>query len=195
MASQQDDAPEAGEAATDPFESWLGWLSEARDAIDEGDGDSEDLDNILALVLEHICTGGPDAVASRDERIAEVLHAALDSNNKIAIVLRQQREARKTRAVESAAFTERLDGLANAIAAAARENSELRTKLVVIEQNLTQATALLEREISKERSLRRLLDAQRSRPHTQRVASELAKRRAAKALESAVKVNNKEEAA
>ena len=50
--AQEDDVPEAGEAATDPFESWLGWLSEARDAIDEGDGDPEDLDNLLAVILE-----------------------------------------------------------------------------------------------------------------------------------------------
>ena len=46
---------------------------------------------------------------------------------------------------------------------------------------------MLEKEIARERALRRLLDAQRSRPHTQRVASELAKRHAAKALEVVAK--------
>jgi hypothetical protein len=192
--AQQDDSAEAAEAP-DALESWLDWLHEARDVIDQGDGDPDDLDNILALALEHICAGGPDAVASRDERIAEVLRAAQDSNNKITVFLLRQREARKTRAAESAAFTERLDGLANALATAAQENVELRTKLAAIEQNLTLATATLEREISKERSLRRLLDAQRSRPHTQRVASELAKRHAMKALESATKGKTETEAA
>jgi septal ring factor EnvC (AmiA/AmiB activator) len=177
--AQQDDAPEAAET---PFESWLGWLSEAREAIDEGDGDSEDLDNLLALVLEHICAGGPEAVARKEERAEEVLREAKDSNRKIAIVLRQQREAREQRAVEAAALAGRLNEMTDAIAAVTRENVELRTKLSACEQNLAQATAMLEKEIARERSLRRLLDAQRSRPHTQRIASELAKRHAAKAL-------------
>ena len=43
-----------------------------------------------------------------------------------------------------------------------RENSELRTKLSNCEQNLRQATDMLEKEIARERSLRRLLDAQRT---------------------------------
>jgi hypothetical protein len=189
--AQQDDAPEAAET---PFESWLGWLSEARDAIDEGDGDSEDLDNILALVLEHICAGGPDAVARKEERAEEVLREARDSNRKIASVLRQQREAGEARTVESTALAGRLDGITNAIAAVTRENVELRTKLSACEQNLTQATAMLEREIARERSLRRLLDAQRNRPHAQRVASELAKRHAMKALESGTQGKTEEAA-
>jgi septal ring factor EnvC (AmiA/AmiB activator) len=188
--AQQDDAPEAAET---PFESWLGWLSEAREAIDEGDGDSEDLDNILALVLEHICAGGPEAVARKEERAEEVLREAKDSNRKIATVLRQQREARETRKVESAALAKRIDHMADQIGSLTRENSELRTKLSACEQNLAQATAMLEKEIARERSLRRLLDAQRSRPHTQRIASELAKHHAKKALEAATK--NKTEAA
>jgi hypothetical protein len=188
------EATEAAEAAT-PFDSWLDWLGEAREAIDEGGGDpDDDLDSLLAIVLEHLVGGGPDAIAVKEERIEEVLRQAKDSNNKITVFLHRQREARKTRAAESAAFTERLDGLANALTAAAQENAALRSSLSAIEQNLAQATAMLEREISKERSLRRLLDAQRNRPHTQRVASELAKRHAMKALESATK-SNKVEAA
>ena len=83
--------------------------------------------------------------------------------------------------------------MADAIAATTRENVELRTTLTACEQNLAKATATLEKEIARERSLRRLLDAQRSRPHTQRVASELAKRHAEKALEAVTK--SKEEAA
>jgi hypothetical protein len=185
--------PEAAEEAATPFESWLDWLDKARDTIDEGGGDPEDFDSLLAVILEHIVAGGPDAVARREERVEEVLREAQDSNSKITVFLRRQREARKTRAVESAGLTERLDGMTDAIAAVTRENSELRMKLSACEQNLTQATAMLEKEIARERGLRRLLDAQRSRPHTQRVASELAKRHAAKALEVVAK--SKEEAA
>jgi predicted RNase H-like nuclease (RuvC/YqgF family) len=181
--AQQDDVPEAGEAATDPFESWLDWLEEARDAIDQGDGDPDDLDNLLAVILEHIVGGGPDAAALKEKRAEEVLREARDSNRKIATVLRQQREAREQRAVEAAALAGRLNEMTDAIAAAARENAALRSSLSACEQNLTQATAMLEKEIARERSLRRLLDAQRSRPHTQRVASELAKKHAQKALE------------
>ena len=177
---------ETAEAAT-PFEAWTDWLEEARDAIEQGDGDPDDLDTLLAVVLEHICAGGPDAVARKEERAEEVLREAKDSNRKIATVLRQQREAREARTVESTALAGRLDGITNAIAAVTRENVELRTKLSACEQNLTQATAMLEKEIARERGLRRLLDAQRSRPHTQRIASELAKRHAAKALEVVTK--------
>jgi hypothetical protein len=180
--AQQDDAPEAAEAAETPFESWLDWLEEARDAIDPGDGDPDDLDNLLAVILEHIVGGGPDAVGLKEKRAEEVLREAKDSNRKIATVLRQQREAREARTVESTALAGRLDGISNAIAAAARENAELKTKLTACEQNLMKATGMLEKEIARERGLRRLLDAQRSRPHTQRIASELAKRHAAKAL-------------
>jgi len=183
--------PEAAEAAekaaTDPFESWLGWLEEARDEIDQGDGDPDDVDNLLALALEHLVGGGPDAVALKEKRAEEVLREARDSSNKIAIVVGQQREARKQRAVEAAALAGRLDRIDNAVAAVTRENSSLRTTLENVEENLRQATAMLEKEIARERSLRRLLDAQRSRPNTQRVASELAKRRAAKALEVVTK--------
>jgi len=192
--AQQDDAPEAAEAAT-PFESWIDWLSEARDAIDEGDGDPDDLDNLLAVILEHIVGGGPDAVALKEKRAEEVLREAKDSNRKIATVLRQQREAREERAVEAAALAGRLNKMTDAIAAVTRENAALKARLAAQETEIARATAMLEREIAKERSLRRLLDARRHRPNNQKIASELAKRHAAKVLESAVKVNNKAEAA
>lgn len=190
--SALDDSVETAEAAEaaeapDAVESWLDWLEEARETIDENDGDPEDLDSLLAVVLEHIAAGGPDAVARKDERVEAVLREAQASNRKIAAVLRQQREAREARTVEAAALAARLDGITDAIAATTRENSELRMKLAACEQNLTQATDMLEKEIARERALRRLLDAQRSRPHTQRVASELAKRHAAKALEVVTK--------
>ena len=174
---------EAAEAATPS--------SEALETIGRNDGDPDDLDNLLAVVLEHVVAGGPDAVARKEERVEEVLREAQDSNRKIATVLRQQREAREARTVESAALAARLDGITNAIAAVTRENSELRTKLTACEQNLAQATDMLEKEIARERALRRLLDAQRSRPHTQRVASELAKRHAAKALEVVAKTKRR----
>ena len=188
-SAQQDESVETAEAAEAPdaIESWLDWLDEARETIEENDGDPEDLDSLLAVVLEHVVAGGPDAVARKDERAEEVLREARDSNRKIAAVLRQQREAREARTVESAALAARLDGITDAIAATRRENSELRTKLNACEHNLAQATDMLEKEIARERALRRLLDAQRSRPHTQRVASELAKRHAAKTLEVVAK--------
>ena len=196
-SAPQDDSVETVETAEAPdaIESWLDWLSEARETIEQNDGDSDDLDNLLAVVLEHVVAGGPDAVVRKEERVEEVLREARDSNGKIAAVLRQQREAREARKVEAAALAARLDGITNAISAVTRENVELRTKLSACEQNLAQATGMLEKEIARERALRRLLDAQRSRPHTQRVASELAKRHAAKALEVAAKSSNKEEAA
>lgn len=171
------EAAETDEAAT-PFETWLG-----------EDGDPDDIDNILAFVMEHI---GAEIDALKKERDEIEVRSTKDLNRKIAAVLRQQREART---VEAAALAARLDGVTNAIAAVTRENSKLEARLAAQETEITRATAMLEREIAKERSLRRLLDAQRSRPHSQKIASELAKRHAAKVLESAVKVNNKAEAA
>jgi chromosome segregation ATPase len=182
-----DAAEAAEEAAATPLEHWLGWLEAMRDEIDQADGDPDDLDNLLGLALEFIAGGGPDAVAVRDERVAEAVREVTDLRRKVARQQREAREEREERTVEAKALTERLDGLANAVAAVTRENVELRATLANCEQNLTQATNMLEREIAKERSLRRLLDAQRSRPHTQRVASELAKRHAAKMLEAATK--------
>jgi hypothetical protein len=175
----QDDrvkAADTDEVAT-PFEAWLG-----------EDGDPDDPENILAFVMEHI---GAEIDALKKERDEIEVRSTKDTNRKIAAVLRQQREART---VESAALAARLDRMAGQIAAVTRENSQLRTTLENCEQNLRQATGMLEKEIARERSLRRLLDAQRNRPHTQRVASELAKQHAAKALEVATK-GSKEEAA
>jgi hypothetical protein len=192
-SAQQDDVPEVAEAAT-PFESWLDWLEEARDAIAEGEGDPDDADTLLAVILEHVVGGGPDAIGRRDGRIEEVLREAQASNGKITAALRQQCAARETRKIESAALAKRLDGMTDAIGSLARENAELKTKLSACEQNLAQATDMLEKEIARERSLRRLLDAQRSRPHTQRIASELAKRHAAKVLESTTKKETEEAA-
>lgn len=163
------EAAETDEAAT-PFEAWLG-----------EDGDPEDIDNILAFVMEHI---GAEIDALKKERDEIEVRSTKDLNRKIAAVLRQQREAR---AVEAAALAARLDGIAGQIKAVARENAALRSSLSACEQNLAQATDMLEKEIARERALRRLLCAERSRPHTQRVASELAKRHAAKALEVVMK--------
>lgn len=176
------DTAEADEAAT-PFESWIDWLEETRETIDENDGDPEDLDTILAVVLEHVVGGGPDAVARKEERLEEVLRQVQAANNTITGFLHRQREARKTQKAEAVALAKRLDEMTGAIAAVTRDNVELTATLTACEQNLTQATGMLEKEIAKERSLRRLLDAQRSRPHTQTIASELAKRHAAKILE------------
>lgn len=182
------DAADTAEPEADtPFEHWLDWLEETRETIAEGDGDPDDIDAVIALALEHIVGGGPDAVATRDARLEEVLRDTQASNDKITVFLQRQREARKTQKAETAALAGRLDRMADQIGSLTRENSSLRTTLENVEENLRQATAMLEKEIARERSLRRLLDAQRSRPHTQRVASELAKRHAAKALEVGAK--------
>ena len=119
---------------TTSFEAWIDWLEEARDTIEQGDGDPDDLDTLLAVVLEHIAGGGPDAIANKDERVEEALREAQASSGKITVFLHRQREARKTRAVESAALAERLDCMAGQIAAVTRENSELRTTLANCEQ-------------------------------------------------------------
>jgi hypothetical protein len=191
--TQQDDVTEADEAAT-PFEAWTDWLDEARDAIDEGDGDPDDTDTILAVILEHIAGGGPDAIANKEARLEEILREAQASNGKITVFLQRQREARKAQKAEAAALAARLDEIAGQITAMARENAALRSSLSACEQNLAQATDMLEKEIARERALRRLLDAQRARPHNQKVASELIKRHAAKALEIAVKSKTEEAA-
>jgi hypothetical protein len=191
--TQQDDAHEAGEAAT-PFEAWTNWLEEARDTIAEGDGDPDDTDTILAVILEHIAGGGPDAIANKEARLEEILREAQASNGKITVFLQRQREARKAQKAEAAALAARLDEIAGQITAMARENAALRSSLSACEQNLAQATDMLEKEIARERALRRLLDAQRARPHNQKVASELIKRHAAKALEIAVKSKTEEAA-
>ena len=107
--AQQDDAPEAAET---PFEVLAGWPSEARDAIDEGDGDSEDLDKILAVVLEHIAAAVQTLSPVRRNAPRRSCAKPGISNGKIASVLRQQREAREARAVESAALAGRLDRMA-----------------------------------------------------------------------------------
>ena len=186
------DAAEAAEAP-DAVESWIDWLEEARETIEQNDGDPDDADSLLAVVLAHVVAGGPDAVARKEERAGEVLREARDSNRKIATVQRQQRDAREARTVEAAALAGRLDHLAATITAVTQENAELKTKLAETANALEQNLGVLEKEIARERSLRRLLDAQRNRPHTQRVASELAKRHAAKTSEAAA--NSKTEAA
>jgi hypothetical protein len=170
------EAAETDEAAT-PFEAWLG-----------EDGDPDDIDNILAFVMEHI---GAEIDALKKERDEIEVRSTKDTNRKIAAVLRQQREART---VESAALAERLDRMAGQIGSLTRENAELKARLKEETDRRAQEVDRLEKEIARERALRRLLDAQRNRPHTQRVASELAKLHAAKALEVVTK-SNKEEAA
>jgi hypothetical protein len=187
------EAAETGDAET-PFEAWTGWLEAARDAIDQADGDPDDLDNLLAVILEHVVGGGPDAIASKEARVEEALREAKDLSSKVTIFLHRQREARKTQRVESAALAQRLDRMADQIGSLTQENASLRTSLSACEENLRQATATLEREIARERALRRLIDARAVRPHNQKIASELAKRHAAKALEVVTK-SNKGEAA
>ena len=153
-----------------------------------GDADN-DYDLLLSYALGHNEVETDAKIAAAEQRASkyatDTLREARDSNNKIAAVLRQQREAREQRQVEAETLARRLDRITDAIAAVTRENVELRTKLTACEQNLTKATSMLEKEIAKERALRRLLDSRRDRPNGQKIASELAKRHAAKALERA----------
>jgi predicted RNase H-like nuclease (RuvC/YqgF family) len=135
----QDDTAEAAEEAATPFEAWTDWLEEARDAIAEGDGDPDDTDTILALVLEHVVGGGPDAVALKEKRAEEILREAQASNGKITVFLHRQREARKTQKAEAAALAKRLDHMADQIGSLTREDSQLRTTLENCEQNRRRA--------------------------------------------------------
>ena len=192
-AQPEPDTPGAAEdrEATAAFESWIDWIGDVRSAIEAGGGDSEDPDALLATVLQYVADESKAAIALAETRSAkfanDVLRRADDSNAKIAVVLRQQRVTREAKEVEALALAGRLDRIAGEVAAVTRENSALKARLAAQETEIARATAMLEREISKERALRRLLDAQRTRPHTQRVASELAKRLAKKALEVATK--------
>jgi hypothetical protein len=129
----------------------------------------------------------PKAPRSARKFTRDTLREVLDSNRLVARVSRQQREGREQRQAETAALSRRLDYLADGLAAVTRENVDLKARLAAQESEIARATAMLQKEIARERSLRRLLDAQRSRPHTQRVASELAKLHAKKALEKATK--------
>ena len=138
--------------------------------------------------MEHICAGGPDAVARKEERAEEVLREAKDSNRKIATVLRQQREAREARTVESTALAERLDrdrqrdrGGEAGERRAADETYRLRT------QSRAGDGHARARDRERTQPCAACWTPSAARPHTQRVASELAKRHAAKTLEVAMK--------
>ena len=181
-------AAEADEAAT-VLDGWISWIVDVRDEIAAGGGDAEDIDNVLAVVMGHIADEIEISAKGAEERAGayarDVLLRADDSNNKIAKLLREAREGRERQAIEAEALAERLGRLDDAIAALTKENGELRTKLTACEETLVRATSMLEREISKERSLRRLLDSRRNRPPAQKIASELAKKHAEKMLQLA----------
>jgi hypothetical protein len=195
--AREHDAAAAAETreAADASDFWTAWVADLRSAIEESGGDSEDPDTLLASVLDSIA----DEIEAAEKRTikyaANILHRAEDSNQKVALVLRQQHEARERQAAEAKALAARFDRINGAIETVRRENVELRTKLTACEANLTKATSMLEKEIAKERALRRLLDSRRDRPNNQKIASELAKRRVAKALESAAKGKTETEAA
>ena len=110
--AQQDDAAEATEAreAAATFDSWIAWLDDFVPRSTEGGGDSEDPDSLLASILDYIATETEAAVALGEERATQyardVLRKAEDSNNKIAVVLRQQREARERQAAEVEALAD-----------------------------------------------------------------------------------------
>ena len=191
-ARQAVDAQEEAEArefAADDYEHWCDWLDQARDGIDRAGGDCEDLDSLLACILQHVAAETETAVKAAEERASEysrhVLRLAESSNHDISKVLRQQRIAKEEREIEGQALAARLDRMNDAIMALAKENGGLRAKLVACEDNLSKATTMLENEISRERALRRLLDSRRDRPNRQKVASELARRHAEAVLKGA----------
>jgi hypothetical protein len=185
------EAAEANEAA-DTSDFWASWVADVRDSIEQSGGDSEDGDILLATLMERIADAIEISVNEAEKRANEfarnTLRLAEDATHKIGKVQREAREARERQQVEAEALVRRLDGMAAAIDTVTRENAELK------ETEIGRGIALLEREIARERSLRRLLDAQRSRPHGQRIASELAKKFAAKALEKAMKGRTEEAA-
>jgi hypothetical protein len=159
---QETDSPEAAEAreAADSADLWIGWLDGLRDSITE-------------------------AAEKRSRKYgADILRKAADSDVKVAAILRQQREGRERQEAETKALGARLDRMAAAIESVTRENAALTARLAAQESETAKAIARLAKELARERALRRLLDSQRSRPHGQKVASELARRFAEKTLEA-----------
>lgn len=186
------DAPETretDEAAVANYDAWIDWLDDAKAGIAAAGGDYEDLDGLLAVILDHVTTEAEAAAKGAEERAGkyarDVLLEVMDSNRLVARVSRTQREAREKQAADAKALAKRLARVDSAIEGLTRENAELRAKLTACEENLAKASNYLEREISRERSLRRLLDAQRNRPHTQKIASGLARLHAEKLLQAA----------
>jgi len=190
-STAQDQTEVADDTEATPADSWLEWLEYAHEDILLAGGDDNDYDTLLSYALGHSEVETDAKIAEAEKRAttfaADTLREARDSNNKIARVLRQQREECERQEAETTALGRRLDRIDAAIESVKQENTELKTRLAAQENENVRAVGALEKELAKERSLRRLLDAQRSRPHTQRVASELAKHHAMKALESATK--------
>jgi hypothetical protein len=197
-STAQDQTEVADDTEATPADSWLEWLEYAHEDILLAGGDDTDYDTLLSYALGHNEVETDAKIAEAEKRASkfavDTLREARDSNNKIAKVLRQQREGRERQEAEAAALAARLDRITDAIGSLTRENAALRSSLSACEQNLAQATAMLEKEIARDRALRRLMDSRQSRPHSQKIASELAKRHAAKLIEIAVK-SNKVEAA
>ena len=132
-----------------PADVWREWLEYAHEDILLAGGDADnDYDLLLSYALGHNEVETDAKIAAAEQRASkyatDTLREARDSNNKIAAVLRQQREAREQRQVEAETLARRLDRITDAIAAVTRENVELRTKLTACEQNLTKATSMLE---------------------------------------------------
>jgi Zn-dependent peptidase ImmA (M78 family) len=181
------EAAEANEAA-DTSDFWASWVADVRDSIEQSGGDSEDGDILLATLMERIADAIEISVNEAEKRANEfarnTLRLAEDATHKIGRVQREARETRERQQVEAEVLVRRLDGMAAAIESVTRENAALTARLAAQESESARAVGALEKEIAKERALRRLLDAQRNRPHTQQVASELAKRHAMKALEN-----------
>jgi hypothetical protein len=193
-ARPDDEAIEEAEAldiSADDLDQWRDWLAQARDAITAGGGDCDDVDDLVPYILNCVAAETTALIAAAEKRAnafaVGVLRFSRDSNLRLAHGLRALREEREERIAETTALAGRLDKMDEALAAVTRENIELKAKVVTQETEFARKTAGLSKELSRERALRRLLDAQRSRPHTQRVASELAKKHAAKALAAAVK--------
>jgi hypothetical protein len=202
-SSKAQDEPEvADDAEATPADSWLEWLEYAHEDILLAGGDDTDYDTLLSYALGHNEVETDAKIAEAEKRAGkfavDTLREARDSNNKIAAVLRQQLQQRQERTAEAAALARRLDEMTDAITAVTRENGALTARLMGLENEFARAIGALEKEIARERSLRRLLDAQRNRPRTQKTASELTRRFAERTLEAqskAVATSKSEEAA
>jgi hypothetical protein len=182
--TREHDTPEAAEAneAADTSDFWASWVADVRDSIEQSGGDSEDGDVLLATLMDRIADAIEISVNEAEKRANEfarnTLRLAEDATHKIGRVQREARETRERQEAEAKALAARFDRVEAANASLLQENAALTARLVAQESSTAKAIAGLAKEVSRERALRRLLDAQRSRPHAQRVASELAKRHA-----------------
>ena len=147
-SAQQDDSAEAAEAAeaADAFDFWLDWLEEARDTIEESGRRSRR--------PRQSARGRPGARRRRrsgrcrpqggTRRGGSARSSRIRTARSPPSCASSARRARRRRSKPRRSPHVSI-GITDAIAAVTRENAELRTQLTACEQNLAQATAMLEK--------------------------------------------------